>query len=67
MPSSMVVLKVHEKSIWRNTITLRRAQSAIGMGVDDHSEHLVERLGDTLRHYLMAHIRQEALMEKLGL
>jgi hypothetical protein len=58
MPSSMVVLKVHEKSISGEIqLPLGELQSAIGMGVDDHSERLVERLGDTLRHYLMAHIR----------
>ncbi len=61
MPSSMVVLKVHEKSISGEIqLPLGELQSAIGMSVNDHSEHLVERLGDTLRHYLMAHIRPKS-------
>lgn len=57
MPSSMVVLKVHEKSISGEIqLPLGELQSAIGMSVNDNSDHLVERLGDTLRHYLMAHL-----------
>ncbi|MFY7889438.1 MAG: HupE/UreJ family protein, partial [Spirosomataceae bacterium] len=58
MPNSMVVLKIYEKNIAGEIqIPLSELQSAIGMGVNDHSEHLVERLGDTLRSYLLTHIR----------
>lgn len=58
MPNSMVVLKIHEKNIAGEIqIPLSELQSAIGMGVNDHSEYLVERLGDTLRRYLLTHIR----------
>jgi hypothetical protein len=43
MPNSMVVLKIHEKNITGEIqIPLSELQSAIGMGVNDHSEHSVE-------------------------
>lgn len=58
MPNSMVILKIHEKNISGEIqIPLNELQSAIGLGVNDHSEKLVERLGDTLRAYLLQHIR----------
>ena len=60
MPNSMVVLKIHEKNITGEIqIPLSELQSAIGMGVNDHSDRLVERLGDTLRRYLLTHIRTQ--------
>ncbi|MFN8356671.1 MAG: HupE/UreJ family protein [Spirosomataceae bacterium] len=58
MPNSMVVMNLHEKQISGEIqLPLNELQSAIGMGVNDHSEQLVERLGDSLRWYLSQHIR----------
>lgn len=61
MPNSMIVLNIHEKHIsGQILLPLSELQTAIGMGVNDHSERLVERLGDSLRTYLMAHIRPKS-------
>jgi HupE / UreJ protein len=65
MPSSMVVLKVHEKSISGEImLPLSELQSAIGMSVYEKSKRLVERLGDTLKVYLAQHIRPKSLEGK---
>jgi hypothetical protein len=57
MPSSMVVLNIHEKYISGEIqLPLNELQSAIGMAVNDNSVHLVERLGDSLKIYLLKHI-----------
>jgi hypothetical protein len=66
MPNSMVVLNVHEKSISGELmLPLGELQSAIGMGVNDRSERLVARLGDSLRMYLKQHIRPHSFEGKL--
>ena len=66
MPNSMVLLKIHEKNISGEIqLPLGELQSAIGMGVDDHSERLLERLGDSLRIYLKQHIRPKSFEDKL--
>ena len=58
MPNSLVVLNIHEKHITGEIqLPLSELQSAIGMGVNDNSNQLIERLGDTLRSYLLKHIR----------
>ncbi|MEZ4901931.1 MAG: HupE/UreJ family protein [Spirosomataceae bacterium] len=65
MPSSMVVLKVHEKSIsGQIMLPLAELQSAIGLEVNDKSEQLIERLGDSLRIYLRQHIRPRSFEGK---
>nr|MCU0325878.1 HupE/UreJ family protein [Spirosomataceae bacterium] len=65
MPNSMVVLKVHEKHISGEImLPLSELQSAIRMQVNEKSDRLVERLGDTLRSYLMEHIRPKSLEGK---
>jgi hypothetical protein len=66
MPSSMVILKIQEKNISGEIqLPLSELQSAIGMGVNDKSEHLIERLGDSLRIYLLKHIRPRTFDGKL--
>ncbi len=66
MPNSMVLLKIHEKQISGEIqLPLGELQSAIGMGVNDNSERLVERLGDSLRVYLLKHIRPRTFDGKL--
>lgn len=61
MPNSMVVLNIHEKHISGEVLLpLSELQSAVGMSVNDHSERLVERLGEPLREYLMKHIRPKS-------
>ncbi len=66
MPSSMVLLKIHEKHILGEIqLPLGELQSAIGMGVNDNSERLIERLGDSLRIYLLKHIRPRTFDGKL--
>ncbi|WP_229598840.1 HupE/UreJ family protein [Runella limosa] len=61
MPSSMVVLNIHEKHISGEVLLpLSELQSAIGMRVNDHLERLVARLGDSLRRYLVKHIRPKS-------
>jgi hypothetical protein len=65
MPNSAVVLNVHEKYISGEILLpLGELQSAIGMSVNDKSERLIERLGDSLRLYLMAHIRPKSFEGK---
>ncbi len=54
----MVLLKIHEKYISGEImLPLSELQTAIGKGVNDNSEKLVERLGDTLKSYILKHIR----------
>jgi HupE / UreJ protein len=66
MPSTMVLLKIHEKHISGEIqLPLGELQSAIGMGVNDNSVRLVERLGDSLRIYLLKHIRPRTFDGKL--
>lgn len=66
MPNSMVILNIHEKHISGEImIPLGELQSAIGMGVNDNSFRLVERLGDSLRLYLTRHIRPKSFEGKL--
>lgn len=66
MPNSMVVLNIHEKHIsGQIMLPLSELQSAIGMGVNDNSHRLVERLGDSLRIYLNQHIRPKSFEGKL--
>lgn len=66
MPSSMVILKIHDKHISGELqLPLGELQSAIGMRVNDNSERLVERLGDSLRIYLQKHIRPRTFDGKL--
>lgn len=61
MPNSMVVLNIHEKHISGEVLLpLSELQSAVGMSVNDHSVRLVERLGDSLRRYLVKHIRPKS-------
>lgn len=58
MPNSMVILKIHDKHISGEIqLPLGELQSAIGMAVNDNSVRLVERLGNSLRIYLVKHIR----------
>lgn len=65
MPSSMVILKIHDKHISGEIqLPLGELQSAIGMAVNDNSVRLVERLGDSLRIYLMKHIRPRTFDDK---
>ncbi|MFN8344697.1 MAG: HupE/UreJ family protein [Spirosomataceae bacterium] len=65
MPNSMVVLNVHEKHITGELmLPLGELQSAIGMSVNDRSEGLIQRLGDTLRRYLKQHIRPRSFEGK---
>jgi hydrogenase/urease accessory protein HupE len=66
MPNSVVILKIHEKSISGEIqLPLNELQSAIGMSVNDNSERLVERLGDSLQVYLLKHIRPKSFEGKL--
>ncbi|PWK27582.1 HupE/UreJ protein [Arcicella aurantiaca] len=61
MPNSVVVLNIHEKNISGEIqIPLSELQTAIGMGVNDNSQNLIGRLGDTLRAYLLKHIRPKS-------
>jgi HupE / UreJ protein len=65
MPNSMVLLKVYEKHIAGDIqLPLGELQSAIGMSINDNSERLVERLGDSLRIYLLKHIRPKTFDDK---
>ncbi len=58
MPNSRVLLNIHEHHISGEIqLPLNELQAAIGMGVNDHPQGLVERLGDTLQRYLLKHIR----------
>lgn len=66
MPNSMIILKINEKNISGEIqLPLGELQSAIGMGVNDNSERLIERLGDSLRIYLLKHIRPRTFDGKL--
>lgn len=66
MPNSLVVLNIHEKHISGEIqLPLSELQSAIGMGVNDNSNRLMERLGDTLRRYLLKHIHPTTFDGKL--
>lgn len=61
----MVLLKVYEKHIAGDIqLPLGELQSAIGMSINDNSERLVERLGDSLRIYLLKHIRPKTFDDK---
>ena len=65
MPNSIVILTIHEKNISGEIqLPLGELQSAIGMGVNDHSERLIERLGDSLKLYLGQHIHPKTLDNK---
>jgi hydrogenase/urease accessory protein HupE len=65
MPNSMVLLNIHEKNISGEIkLPLGELQSAIGMGVNDNSVKLIERLGDTLKIYLLKHIRPKSFEGK---
>jgi hypothetical protein len=65
MPNSVVVLNIHEKHYTgQMQLPLGELQTAIGLGVNDHSEKLIERLGNTLRKYLMQHIRPKSFEGK---
>jgi HupE / UreJ protein len=62
MPNSMVILKVHEKHISGELqLPLGELQLAIGMSVNDNSKKLIERLGDSLRIYVLKHLRSRTL------
>ncbi len=66
MPNSIVILNIHEKHISGEIqLPLGELQSAIGMGVNDNSNRLIERLGDSLRLYLTQHIRPKSFEGKL--
>ncbi|MDZ7898660.1 MAG: hypothetical protein U5N85_11635 [Arcicella sp.] len=65
MPNSVVVLNTHEKYYTGQIqLPLGELQTAIGLGVNDHSDRLIERLGDTLRKYLLQHIRPKSFEGK---
>jgi hypothetical protein len=58
MPNSMIVLNIYERQYsGQIQLPLSELQSAIGLAVDDNHSQLVERQGDTLRKYLLEHIR----------
>ncbi|MFD2937539.1 HupE/UreJ family protein [Spirosoma flavum] len=62
MPNSVVVLTIHEKTISGEIqLPLGELQSAIGMKVNDQSNRLIERLGDSLQLYLRQHIHPKTL------
>ncbi|MEA5460501.1 HupE/UreJ family protein [Arcicella sp. LKC2W] len=66
MPNTLVVLNIHEKHISGEIqLPLSELQSAIGMAVNDNSERLIERLGDSLTLYLQKHIRPKTFDGKL--
>jgi hypothetical protein len=65
IPNSMVILTIHQKHISGEIqLPLGELQSAIGMGVNDNSERLIERLGDTLRLYFLKHIHPKSFEGK---
>ena len=65
MPNSVVVLNIHENHYTGQIqLPLAELQSAIGKGVNDNSDRLVERLGDSLRIYLRQHIRPKSFEGK---
>jgi HupE / UreJ protein len=58
MPNTMVVLTIHDKYFSGEIfLPLGELQSAIGKGVNDKSDRLVERLGDKIKIYLKEHIK----------
>ncbi len=58
MPNSLVLMNVQQHRISGEIqIPLGELQSAIGLAVNDSSLNLVNRLGGTLRVYLLQHIR----------
>ena len=65
MPNSVVVLNIHENHYTGQIqLPLAELQSAIGKGVNDNSDRLIERLGDSLRIYLLQHIRPKSFEGK---
>lgn len=65
MPNSIVVLTIHEHTISGEIqLPLGELQSAIGRQVNDHSERLIERLGDSLKLYLRQHIHPKTLANR---
>ena len=65
MPNSVVVLNIHENHYTGQIqLPLAELQSAIGKDVNDNSDRLVERLGDSLRIYLLQHIRPKSFEGK---
>lgn len=62
MPNSVVVLTIHENSIAGELqLPLGELQSAIGRQVNDRSEGLIQRLGDSLKIYLGQHLHPKTL------
>nr|WP_293837552.1 HupE/UreJ family protein [uncultured Arsenicibacter sp.] len=62
MPNSMVLLNVHPASVEAELqMPLVELQAAIGHGVNDRSDNLIQRLGPLLKTYLMQHIRPATL------
>lgn len=58
MPNSVVLLSVHQRHIsGRIQMPLSELQSAIGLGINQQPKSVVSRLGDTLRGYLLRHVR----------
>ncbi|OIN55581.1 HupE/UreJ family protein [Arsenicibacter rosenii] len=58
MPNSVVLLKVHPKSVDAEIqMPLIELQAAIGHQVNDRSDNLIQRSGPFLTTYLMQHIR----------
>jgi HupE / UreJ protein len=65
MPNSVVVLNIHEKHYTGQIqLPLGELQTAIGMAVNDDSNRLIERLGDSLKKYLIQHIRPKSFEGK---
>ncbi len=65
MPNSVVVLNIHENHYsGQIQLPLSELQTAIGMNVNDNLVRLIERIGDTLRSYLMQHIRPKSFEGK---
>ncbi|MFD1145279.1 HupE/UreJ family protein [Larkinella insperata] len=60
MPNSVVLLTVHADHIDAEVqIPLSELQAAIGQSVHDSAVRLVERLGPSLRTYLIRHVRPQ--------
>ncbi len=57
MPNSIVLLNIHQDKIeGKIQLPLGELQSAIGLGVNDNTTNLVNRLGGTIKAYLLQHI-----------
>ena len=57
MPNSVLLLNIRQDKIEGEIqLPLGELQSAIGLGVSDNSTNLVNRLGGTIRAYLLQHI-----------